>query len=74
MHFFILVRVAALVLAFGSSVLVGVGGWSEAVLLSLSGMRKSADLLVYIFIAATYTLAAVAALHGLLFWLDALLG
>jgi hypothetical protein len=37
MHFFVLVRVAALVLALGSSVLVGVGGWTEAVLLCLGG-------------------------------------
>jgi hypothetical protein len=72
MHFFVLVRVAALVLAFGSSVLVGAGGWTEVVLLCLGGKGRSADLLVYLFIAATYTLAALAALHCLVFWLDAL--
>ena len=67
MHFFVLVRVAALLVAFGSSVLVGVGGWTEAVVLSLSAKGRSADLLVYLFIAATYTLAALAALHALHF-------
>jgi hypothetical protein len=36
MHFLVLVRVAALVLGFGPSVLVGVGGWTEAVMLFLS--------------------------------------
>ena len=74
MHFFALLRIAAPMLAFGTSVLVSVGGLSEAVLLSLNGKGKSADLLVYHFIAATYTLAALAALHGLVFWLGALLG
>jgi hypothetical protein len=48
------------------------GGWSETVLLSLEGKGTSADLLVYLFVAATYTLAAIAALHGLAFWLDTL--
>ena len=72
MHFIVLARVGARMLAFGSSVLVGVGGWTEAVVLSPGGKGSSAELLVYLFIAATYTLAALAALHGLLFWLDAL--
>jgi hypothetical protein len=72
-HFFVLlVRVVALLLASGSSVLVAIGGWSEALLLSLSGKGRSADLLVYLFIAATHTLAAIAALHGFAFWLEAL--
>jgi hypothetical protein len=71
-RFFVLVRVVALVLASGSSVLMAAGGWSEAVLLSLEGKGTSADLLVYLFVAATYTLAAIAALHGLAFWLDTL--
>jgi hypothetical protein len=72
-HFFVLVRVVALVLASGSSVLVAAGGWSEAVLLFLEEKGRSADdLLVYLFVAATYTLAAIAALHGLAFWLDTL--
>jgi hypothetical protein len=60
------------VCASGSSVLVAVGGWSEAVLLSLDGKGRSADQLVYLFVAATYTLAAIAALCGLAFWLNAL--
>jgi hypothetical protein len=42
------------------------------VLLSPEGKSRSADRLVYLFVAATYTRAAVAALHGLAFWLDTL--
>ena len=41
-------------------------------LLSPEGKGRSADRLVYLFVAATYTLAADAALHGLAFWLDTL--
>ena len=72
MHFLVLARVAALTLASGSSVLVALSGWTETLLLSVSGKGREADLLVYLFIAATYTVAAIAALRGLIFWLDTL--
>ena len=72
MHLLAFARLVALTLASGSSILVAAWGWSEAALPSNGGKGASADLLVYLLIAATYTLAAVAALHGLSFWLDAL--
>jgi hypothetical protein len=60
------------VLASGSSIIVAMGGWTEALLLSLGGKSRGSDLLISLFIAAMYTLAAIAALSGLAFWLDAL--
>jgi len=72
-HFFVLLRVAALVLTSGSSIHVSMGGWTEALLRrSLGGESRSSDLLISLFIAAMYTLAAIAALRGLAFWLEAL--
>ncbi len=58
-------REAALTLAFGASVLVAVGGWTEAVLLCRTEQARRSDLLVCLFIAAVYTMAAIAALRGL---------
>jgi hypothetical protein len=71
-HFLVLARVAALLLTSGSSVLVALCGWTETLLLSVSGKGREADLLLYLFTATMYTLAAIASLHGLVFWLDAL--
>jgi hypothetical protein len=70
-HFLVLARVAALLLTSGSSVLVALCGWTETLLLSVSGKGREADLL-YLFTATMYTLAAIASLHSLVFWLDAL--
>ncbi len=63
--FFDVVREVALSLAFGASVLVAVGGWTEALLLRHNEKARRADLLACLFIGAVYTMAAIAALHGL---------
>jgi hypothetical protein len=71
-HFFVLACLVTLVLASGSSDLLAAVGWSEAALPSFEGKGRSAGLLIYLFVTTTYTLAAIAALHGLAFWLDTL--
>jgi hypothetical protein len=68
-HFLVLARAAALVLAFTTALHVGLFGWIEATARCLDE-RQRAELLIYLFIAAMYTLAAVAALHGLISWVD----
>ncbi len=62
---FAVVCEAALALAFGASVLVAVGGWTEAVLLCRGEKARRTDLLVHLFVAAVYTIAVIAALGGL---------
>jgi len=65
-HFLVLVRVASLVLAFTTALHMGLFGWIEAAARCLDERQRTADLLIFLFIAAMYTLAAVAALRGLI--------
>jgi hypothetical protein len=62
LHLLALARLAALVVAFVSTLPVGLFGWSEAAARCLDERKRTADLPI----ATTYTLAAVAALRGLL--------
>ena len=62
MHLLALARLAALVVAFVSTLHVGLFGWIEAVARCLDEHKRTAHLPI----ATTHTLAAVAALRGLL--------
>jgi hypothetical protein len=61
-----------LVLAFAASRQVGIFGWIEAAAMRLDERKRTADFLIYLFIAAMYTLAVVAALRSLVSWADVL--
>ena len=62
MHLLALARLAALVVAFVSTLHVGLFGWIEAAATCLDERKRTAHLPI----ATTHTLAAVAALRGLL--------
>jgi hypothetical protein len=66
LHLLALACLVALVVAFVSTLLVGLFGWIQAAARCLDERTRRTDLLIYLFIATTYTLAAVAALRGLL--------
>jgi hypothetical protein len=66
LHLLALARLAALVGAFASTLHGGLFGWIEAVARWLAERKRTVDVRIYLFIAATFTLAAVAALRGLL--------
>ena len=62
MHLLALARLAALVVAFVSTLHVGLFGWIEAAARCLDERKRTAHLPI----ATTHSLAAVAALRGLL--------
>ena len=65
MHPLALARLATLAVTFAAALHVALFGWIEAATRWLDERKMTSGLLIYLFVAAMYTLAAVAALHGL---------
>jgi hypothetical protein len=70
LHLLTLSRLAALVVVFAAALHVALFGWIEAAARWLDERKMTADLLIYLFVAVMYTLAAVTALHGLTSWVN----
>jgi hypothetical protein len=70
LHLLALSRLVALVVVFAASLHVALFGWIEAAARWLDERKMTAGLLVYLFVVAMYTPAAVAALRGLTSWVN----